>query len=295
MKPLTRDHQLRLASPLNYAAIQSAKARILSNKTGLDASHHTGFHGEERGSVSSLTSSFIGIGFCNSYGVEFRADRGPTGTHGREESRKIKRKETLHLRYMLLAPILLLPYVAFGGDKPALCELANQSIVSRSSSGVAQVSNLGDIQITCSVPARTFPTKPGEGLNGLIATTTVYELSPNGSKKVVPSEVHLSSGGFRTDHEYVEFYLHIPVDPATQDAEARRYFTKVEQHEISEEARQQAIKRLQPLVYQHRVGVFLVGCRVADGKRTLGTGTVQLEILFKGRFSDVGLPAAPPA
>jgi len=37
--------------------------------------------------------------------------------------------------------------VAFGGENPATCELASKTIVSRSSSGLAQLSNLGDIQI----------------------------------------------------------------------------------------------------------------------------------------------------
>src|SRR6202049_5289504 len=65
-----------------------------------------------------------------------------------------------------MAQLLLLSSVAFGGEKPASCELASKSIVSRSSPGLVQVSNLGDIEITCRVPARPFPTKPGESRNG---------------------------------------------------------------------------------------------------------------------------------
>ena len=49
---------------------------------------------------------------------------------------------------------------------------------------------MGDIQIICSVPARPFPTKPGEFLNSLTVATTVYEVSSNGGKKSVPSETH---------------------------------------------------------------------------------------------------------
>lgn len=201
------------------------------------------------------------------------------------------------MKYLLLAQVLLLSQIAFGADKPALCELANQSVVGRSSAGIAQVSNMGAIQITCSVPARNFPIKAGETLNGLRAATTVYELPQNGGKKVVPSEVQVSGGGFKTDDEYVVFYLHIPLDSAAQTAEARRYYTKFEnsvQHEVSEEARQQAIKRIQSLVYENRVGRFHVACRVLNGKRIIGTGTVLLEVLFKAHFSDVGLPGAPP-
>ena len=51
----------------------------------------------------------------------------------------------------------------------------------------------------------------------------------------------------------------------------------------------------QQLVYQHRVGRFRVECRVMDQKQVLGIGTVQLEVVFKGRFSDLGLPGVPPA
>ena len=42
MKPSSRDYPLGLASPLNYAAIQSGNIKNPSNKeAGLDVSHHT--------------------------------------------------------------------------------------------------------------------------------------------------------------------------------------------------------------------------------------------------------------
>lgn len=200
---------------------------------------------------------------------------------------------------MLLAQMFLVPCFAFEANNPASCELANKSIVSRSSSGLAQVSNLGNIQITCRVSARPFPTKPGESRNGLTAATTVYQVSPNRSVKLVPSEVHLSGGGGTPDQEYVVFYLHIPLDPAAQDTEARRYLAKIEnsmqQEQVSDETRRLAIERLKKeVIYQHRVGVFRVECRVLDGKQVIGMGTVRFEVLFKGRFSDVGPPGAPP-
>jgi len=51
MKPSSRDSQLGLASPLNYAAIQSSKTKTLLRRRrcglGLDASH-TAFRGEGR-------------------------------------------------------------------------------------------------------------------------------------------------------------------------------------------------------------------------------------------------------
>jgi hypothetical protein len=191
--------------------------------------------------------------------------------------------------------------VAFGGDKPATCELASKSIVSRSSFALAQVSNLGDIQITCRVRERQFPTQPGESRNGLRAATTAYKVSPDGSKKLVLSEVHESGGGFGADPEaeWVNFYVHIPLQPAERDAEAQKYLAKVEKslapEQMTEEAHQRRLERVRELVYQHRVGHFQVECRVLDGDRVMGVGVVEFEVLFKGRFSDVGLPGAPPA
>jgi len=172
--------------------------------------------------------------------------------------------------------------------------------VSRSSSGLAQVSNLGDIEIICRVPARPFPIKPGESRNGLRAATTAYKISPDGSKKSIPSEVHESGGGFGPDPEgeWVDFYVHIPLDSAERDAEARRYLAKIEKsmapEQITEEAHQRELERTRELVHQHRVGHFQVECRILDGDRVMGVGTVELEVVFKGRFSEAGPPASPP-
>src|SRR3981081_3380839 len=135
---------------------------------------------------------------------------------------------------MLMAQLLLLSSAALGGDKPASCELASKGIVSRSSSGLAQVSNLGDIQITCRLPARPFPNKPGESRNGLRVATTAYKISWDGHKRMVPSEVHQSGGGggaFGADPEpeWVDFYVHIPLESAERDAEARRYLSKLQE------------------------------------------------------------------
>jgi hypothetical protein len=62
MKSLSRDQHLGLASPLNYAAIQSGKTRTpLRRRTSgqrLDASHTT--FREGRGENFFLTSSFTG-------------------------------------------------------------------------------------------------------------------------------------------------------------------------------------------------------------------------------------------
>jgi hypothetical protein len=43
---------------------------------------------------------------------------------------------------------------------------------------------------------------------------------------------------------------------------------------------------LAPLIGQNRVGRFQVECRVLHGKTVVGVGSVGLEILFTGRFSD---------
>jgi hypothetical protein len=63
MKPSSRDHQLELASPLNYAANQSGNINIKTpskKEAGLDVSHQAQVspRGGER--IFSLTSAFIG-------------------------------------------------------------------------------------------------------------------------------------------------------------------------------------------------------------------------------------------
>ena len=202
------------------------------------------------------------------------------------------------MKYMLMAQLLVLSSLVFGGDKPVSCELESKNIVSRSSSGHAQVSNLGDIQVTCRVPARPFPTKPGEIRYGLKVATAAYQISPDGSKKREPSEENQTGGGSSGPEEWVIFYVHIPLAPTERDDEARRYLAKLEKpmapQQITQEARQRALEQTRELVYQHRVGHFQVECRILDGDRVIGVGVVELEVLFKGRFSDVGLPASPP-
>lgn len=208
------------------------------------------------------------------------------------------------MKYILLAQILLVSCVAFASDGTASCELADKSIVARTSSGLAQVSNVGDIQITCSVPARSFPTKPGEVLNGLTVATTAYEVLSNEGEKPVPSETKVTFvmkgfGSVPTGYEGVLFSLHIPLLPAARKVEARRYLDKWKDEMPpdlrSELAQRDAVERLQSFVYQHRIGRFRVECRVMDGHQVLGIGIVQLEVVFKGRFSDLGPLGVPPA
>lgn len=208
------------------------------------------------------------------------------------------------MRYLILVQMLALCGAAFGDNQPPLCELATTSIVSRSAAGVAQVSNLGDIEIECRVAARPFPTRPGESRNGLTAATEAYLISDDDTKTLVASEVLVhggGGGGFKAEtaqSEFVDFSVHIPLEPEERDSEARRYLAKMEkelpQLQLSEEDRGKAIERIGESVYQQRLGHFRLSCHVLDGDRTIGVGLVEIEVLFKGRFSDVGLPGAPP-
>ena len=185
--------------------------------------------------------------------------------------------------------------MAFAGDQPATCELASKSVVSRSSSGLAQVSNLGDIQFTCTVPAR--PYSWGDSRSPLKIATIAYQILPDGSKKLVASETNQSGGSYGAEEESVFFHFHIPLEPAERDAEANRILAVVEKSmppaQISEVSHQRALERARVLVGQHRVGHFQVKCRILDGDRVMGVGVVELEVLFKGRVSDA-LYSAPP-
>ena len=187
--------------------------------------------------------------------------------------------------------------MAFAVDQPATCELVGKSVVSRSSSGVVQVGNLGDIRITCSVPARHFSW--GESRSLLKIATVAYQVLPDGSKKLVPSETNQTGGSYGTEAESVYFQVHIPLEPAERDVEANRLLAKLEKsippEQITGEAHQRALERLREFVYQHRVGHFQVECRILNGDRVMGVAVVELEVLFKGRFSDAGLPGFSPA
>ena len=171
-------------------------------------------------------------------------------------------------------------------------------MVSRSSSGVAQVSNLGDIQITCSVLGQ--PYSWGETRSPLKITTVAYQVLPDGSKKLVPSETNQSGGSYATKVESVYFHFHIPLEPAERDAEANRLLAKVEKsmpsEQVTEEAHQRYLERgIREFISQHRVGHFQVECRILNGDRVMGVAVVELEVLFKGRVSDLGLQVVPPA
>jgi len=199
------------------------------------------------------------------------------------------------LRYILLAQLLFFASAAFGGEKPAICELASKSIVGRSSSEIPQVSNLGDIDIKCGVASRGSFKAGDPPRQGLRASTTAYLVLPDGNKKLVASEVNVSGGGADLEREWTDFYVHIPLEEAERDAEARRCQCKLEKSLIEKsmigepftsDAREQQVAKLRELISQHRTGHFQFQCRVLDGNRVLGIGSVELEVLYKGRFCD---------
>ncbi len=214
----------------------------------------------------------------------------------------------IRMRYLLsallLAP-LLMPVDAFAAADGAVCLLEPSSIVSRSPSGIDQVSNVGDIQVRCSVPARPVSLKPGESLMALGAkTASAFLLLPNGSMKEVPAEVKGAGGGDDQTHAWVEFYLHLPLDDAQRDAEFRRALARLNREVAKDKSRPHEKLTEKPfaqeevlaaeLVFQHRVGRFHVECHLTQGDRSLGTAEVNFEVLFKGRFSDMWPFAAKP-
>ena len=206
------------------------------------------------------------------------------------------------MKYEILPLLLLFSSLAYGSDQLAACELSGKSVISRAAWELPEVSNVGDIRIICRVPARPFPSKPGEIKYGLTVATKAYEHSSDGTQNLVPSEARPTAGGTQYGWEWVEFYVHIPLEAKDRDEEAGRYLAKLEAEirnenvraPITPEDHERAMERIRELLYQHRLGQFQLECQVFDGDRVLGTGVVDLEILFKGRFSDLGLPGAPP-
>jgi hypothetical protein len=199
------------------------------------------------------------------------------------------------LRYILLAQLVFTASAACGREIPAICELSTKNIVGRSSSGLPQISNLDGIDIKCGVASRG-PFKAGDPpRQGLRASTTAYLVSPDGQLKLVPSEANASGGEGDGDREWAHFYVHIPLEQAERDAEARRCQSTLEdslreksmiREPFTSDAREQQVDKFRKLISQHRTGHFQLQCRVLDGKRVLGTGSVELEVIDKGRFCD---------
>jgi hypothetical protein len=197
----------------------------------------------------------------------------------------------------MLTQIVLVASLTLSGGLPgaqgrATCEVGRSTMVSRSLSGIALVSNLGLIEISCRVPRRPSP-KAGTVQYGLKAEATVYEVSPDGARSMVPSAVNVSGGGGDSQSEYVSFYLDVPIDSTERDAAIRTYLAKIAASATNEHQREMARglqkmdpRTLAPMFRQQRVGRFQVDCRVLDQGRVVGIGRVDLEVLFKGRFFD---------
>lgn len=215
------------------------------------------------------------------------------------------------MRHRLMASLLFsafLSLTAWGVEKPVKCVLDGKSIVSHSASGIPQFSNVGSIEIRCSVPARPFPSKPGESRLSLKLRVVSYKMSPNGSRETVATKVKVFGSGSDDQQEFVDFLVHIPLEPAELDTETRRYWAKIEKDlakmekdlpkdvtPFPEKLDAHALEILHELNYQQRVGHFFVECHVVDGDQVLGVDTLELEVLFKGRFSDLGLRGGSPA
>jgi hypothetical protein len=198
----------------------------------------------------------------------------------------------------VIAQIVLITILAVFGELPAKpgrasCEVGHSSL-NRSSSGVAQVSNLGLIGIQCRVPRRLY--KSGTVQHSLKVDATVYQVSPSGVRSIVPSRVSVSGSGGNSESEYVNFGVDIPVDPSERDAAIRKYLSDLASSAASspnQKEREQGRllqkmgpQALTPIFRQHRVGRFQVDCRVLDEGRVIGMGRADLDVLFKGRFFD---------
>ena len=144
-------------------------------------------------------------------------------------------------------------------EQPATCTLEPGSILGHSATGIPQVSNLGSIQIRCSIPSRPFPSKPGEFRNGLGAKAIAHEVDHAVSKQSVAAEAKPSGGGSEDGREYVLFYVLIPLRPSDLDAEAHQFLTKFMEklkgssasaELATPEAQQRMLKALPEMIYR---------------------------------------------
>ena len=206
------------------------------------------------------------------------------------------------MRYLLAGLVLacssVISQIVFAAEPGVACVLDPKSVVSRSAAGIDQLSNVGEIQVRCSVPTRPVTLKPGEGLSALSAKSAKASLLlAGGGKREVPAEVNGTGGGERSGRAYVDFYLHLPLDASQREAEARRALARLDgelakdksrpQQKATDEEMQRGAAKFAELVSQHRVGRFHVECNLAQGDRAVGTGALDFDVLYKGRFSDL--------
>lgn len=175
------------------------------------------------------------------------------------------------------------------------CGVAPPAIVSRSPSGLAQVSNLALLHVRALVsPPRPVPA--GGVLQSLGVEATVYQIAADGTRTLVPSSVNSTGAGADTESEYVSFTLEIPIAPSERDAAVRDYVAELVRAAASSTSeRERAMastlqatggSAFAQMFRQHRTGRFAVDCRVLDGGRPVATASGEFEVLFKGRFFD---------
>jgi hypothetical protein len=180
------------------------------------------------------------------------------------------------------------------GGQTASCDVDPSSVISRSPSNLAQVSNLALLHARAVVSSRR-PMPSSGVLGGQRVEATVYQ-EAGGVRTIVPSAVNLSGGGGDAQSEYVAFTLDIPIESQERDAAIRDYLTAVaraaasstneRERAIAATVQSTAASALAPMFRQHRVGRFHVECRVLDDGRQVAVGSGDFEILFKGRFFD---------
>ena len=95
------------------------------------------------------------------------------------------------------------------------------------------------------------------------------------------------------------FDLNLPLDRSERDLEAHRYLDKLQKAApgmLSDSLKEQMFESTSQSISQHHMpAIFGVQCSVLDGARVVGVGTVDLEVLFKGQFSDsLGRPGYWP-
>ena len=172
-------------------------------------------------------------------------------------------------------------------------------MLSRSSSGVVQVSNLPLMPLECRrFPRRPMP--PSQVQYPFTVQAAVYQLSETGQKTLVPSSVSASGTQGDTESEAVLFYLDIPIDDAERDAAVQAFIAAVARQAAAspnevERAQAARVASVDPrgmaqVMRQHRIGHFRVEFRILDEGRLDSVAGVDLEVVFKGNFFDQMLP-----
>lgn len=199
----------------------------------------------------------------------------------------------------MIRMFLILATLAGASQAPppprASCAVQAPSVLGRSASGVVQVSNLPLMQLESRRSLRR-PT-PQSGPQGLLKVeAVVYQVTEQGARARVPSQVTASGGGADLQEESVSFYLDIPIDDAERDSASRAFLADLTRRAASspnETERVQAARlqgmdarMLGQMVRQHRVGRFRVEFSMLDESLLVGVAAMDIEVVFKGTFFD---------